>query len=170
ARRPPVDCHIPQFQPLAPACVAGPAGPDAGIPRPAQPVVLYPEHPPVHRSGIRDIMSGKASQHHAASTVQPCLSHDAGDTAAATSDGPNRPLPVAQRRLSQGLAGLVLGILVLITAPAGAGEIHSGAYTLRYSVINSLQIPAGVAAANGIERAGDRAIVTITLQKPTADN
>src|SRR5699024_810732 len=128
------------------------------------------EHPPVHRSGLRSIMSGKASQHHAASAVQPCLSHDAGHTVTAALDGRNRPLPTAHRRLSHALTALLLGVLLLVAALAKAGEIGSGAYTLRYSVINSLQIPASVAAANGIERAGDRAIVTITLQKPTADN
>src|SRR5699024_3631844 len=34
---------------------------------------------------------------------------------------------------------------------------------------NSLQIPPAVARDNGIERDGDQAIVTITLQQPTDD-
>lgn len=47
--------------------------------------------------------------------------------------------------------------------------MHSGAYVVRYAVINSTQIPAAVAEANAITRRGDRAIVTITLQRPSAD-
>lgn len=38
---------------------------------------------------------------------------------------------------------------------------------VRYSVINSTLIPPQVARENGIERQGDIAIVTITLQRPT---
>ena len=49
------------------------------------------------------------------------------------------------------------------------GSINSGDYVVHYSAVNSLQIPQAVAKANGIERAGDTAIVMITLQKPTAD-
>ncbi|ROO29274.1 hypothetical protein SAOR_03765 [Salinisphaera orenii MK-B5] len=40
---------------------------------------------------------------------------------------------------------------------------------MQYSAVNSMQIPASVAEANGIERAGDRAVVMVTLQRPTAD-
>ncbi|MES1933762.1 hypothetical protein T35B1_14214 [Salinisphaera shabanensis T35B1] len=54
--------------------------------------------------------------------------------------------------------------------PAFAGgSINSGNYVLHYSAVNSLQIPQAVADSNGIDRAGDTAIVMITLQKPTSD-
>ena len=54
--------------------------------------------------------------------------------------------------------------------PAFAGgSINSGNYVLHYSAVNSLQIPQAVAHSNGIDRAGDTAIVMITLQKPTSD-
>lgn len=50
-----------------------------------------------------------------------------------------------------------------------SGSIDSGAYTVRYSAVNSTTIPATVAQQNGIERDGDTAVVMITLQKPTPD-
>lgn len=40
---------------------------------------------------------------------------------------------------------------------------------MRYSVINSMQIPPRVADDNDIERRSNRAIITITLQRPTED-
>lgn len=61
-------------------------------------------------------------------------------------------------------------MLALATTSAFAGAVDSGAYTVRYSAINSLQIPASVASANGITRDGHKAVITITLQRPTADN
>ncbi|MES1925784.1 DUF4426 domain-containing protein [Salinisphaera sp. T31B1] len=45
----------------------------------------------------------------------------------------------------------------------------SGAFTVQYSAVNSLQIPPAVAQANGIERDGETAVVMITLQKPAPD-
>lgn len=60
--------------------------------------------------------------------------------------------------------------MALIPFAALAGAVDSGAYTVRYSVINSLQIPAVVARDNDIERDGHMAVVTITLQRPTDDN
>jgi len=58
--------------------------------------------------------------------------------------------------------------LCLLAAPASADTVESGDLVVRYSVINSLLIPAQVARANDIQRRGDRAIVTITLQQPSA--
>lgn len=57
--------------------------------------------------------------------------------------------------------------LCLTTAIATAGTLKSGNYVVRYSVINSMQIPAAVAKENAIEQRSNRAIVTITLQRPT---
>lgn len=39
-----------------------------------------------------------------------------------------------------------------------------------YSAVNSLQIPASVAKANGITRDGDHLVVMVTLQKPTRES
>lgn len=63
---------------------------------------------------------------------------------------------------------LVLG-LCLAALPASAASLSSGRYVVRYSVVNSLQIPPEVARANSIERRGNRAIITITLQQPTEE-
>lgn len=65
---------------------------------------------------------------------------------------------------------LLCCLLGVMATSAFAGTVDSGAYTVRYSAINSLQIPASVAKANGIKRDGHRAVITITLQKPAADN
>src|SRR5699024_7930699 len=68
------------------------------------------------------------------------------------------------------LAYLLPCLLVLAASSACAGALDSGAYTVRYSAVNSLQIPASVARSNGIERDGNMAVITVTLQKPTADH
>lgn len=68
------------------------------------------------------------------------------------------------------MAALALLLLALVSANVFAGAVDSGAYTVRYSAINSLQIPPSVARDNGIARNGNTAIITITLQRPTADN
>lgn len=70
-------------------------------------------------------------------------------------------------RLLQAILALTL---CLATITASAGSVHSGAYVVRYAVINSTQIPAAVAEANAIRRRGDRAIVTVTLQHPSSDD
>lgn len=74
------------------------------------------------------------------------------------------------RSLNYSLRCLILVGLVLFSTHVWAGAVDSGYYTVRYSAINSLQIPAAVAQTNGIERDGNKAVVTITLQYPTEDN
>lgn len=59
--------------------------------------------------------------------------------------------------------------LLVLAGPAQAGSVESGDHTVQYSAVNSMQIPASVAEANDIERVGDRAVVMVTLQRPTDD-
>lgn len=66
--------------------------------------------------------------------------------------------------------GLAFLALALVAGNSWADAIRSAGYTVRYSAINSLQIPSAVAETNGIARAGDKAIITITLQHPTEDD
>src|SRR5699024_3097499 len=62
---------------------------------------------------------------------------------------------------------IALASLLLLATPAWAasGAVDSGSYRVYYSVVNSMDIPTSVAHANGITRAGDRAVMTITLHK-----
>lgn len=61
-------------------------------------------------------------------------------------------------------------LLALAHVASASGTIASGAYSVYYSAVNSMQIPASVARANAITRNGDRIVVMITLQKPTKES
>lgn len=61
-------------------------------------------------------------------------------------------------------------MLGLPFAALADGTVYSGDYTVRYSAVNSMQIPASVARDNHIERDGQTAVVMVTLQRPTADD
>lgn len=60
-------------------------------------------------------------------------------------------------------------MLALALVANASGTVNSGAFTVQYSAVNSMQIPDSVAKANGIKRDGETIIVMITLQKPTRD-
>ncbi|HLQ85567.1 MAG TPA: DUF4426 domain-containing protein [Salinisphaeraceae bacterium] len=62
-------------------------------------------------------------------------------------------------------------MLALLCAAASfsthAEAYKSGAYVVQYSVVNSMLLPAAVADRYGFKRSGERAIISVTLQRPS---